>query len=311
MDAGYKIYLSLVGMKLQQHKIDPSLKPSFLQRLFRPVDNSALIAFRIAFGFLLFYHCFTFLTHGGVYNDLIHPPFTFTYIGFEFLQPLPGNGMYYYVMLMMLLALMIMLGAWYRFAMTVFAFLWTILYLTQKADYNNHYYLILLLCWIMVLMPANRYCSLDVKRDPSIQTNSCPQYCTWIFIAQIAIVYFFAGINKFCPEWLSGKFIAIWFNWFSAHHFFGRIYGYKLFQWTICYGGIVADLFIVPLLFWKKTRNYAFVFSCFFHLFNSYVFSIGIFPYLCLVLNLFFWIRKLSAVYSLRTDQQSTIEEMQ
>jgi vitamin K-dependent gamma-carboxylase len=258
-------------------------------KLFRPVDNSPLIVFRIILGFLLFYHCTSFLISGAVYNDYIQPPFTFTYIGFEFLQPLPGNGMYAYFMIMALLGLMIMLGAWYPFSMISFSVLWTVIYLMQQSDYNNHYYLILLLCWTMVFMPAHRYASVDVRRNPLIETISCPQYCIWIFVVQVSVVYFFAGISKLCPEWLSGKFISICFNWVGTHHFFGRIYRYQPVQLLICYGGILADLFIVPLLLWKRTRKYAFLFSCLFHLFNSYVFNIGIFPYLCIALNLFFF----------------------
>ncbi len=141
------------------------VRPAFSQRFFQPSDNSPLIVFRLIFGFLLAYHFSNALFDGTIYQDFIQPPFTFTYIGFEFLQPLPGYGMYYYVGLMIILALMIMVGAWYRVAMIVFTLLWTMLCLMQKAGYNNHYYLMLLLCWIMVFMPANRYCSLDVKRN--------------------------------------------------------------------------------------------------------------------------------------------------
>ena len=85
------------------------------KNLFEEVDNSPLIAFRIIFGALLFYHILAALLNGTVYKDFIQPPFTFNFIGFDFLQPLPGDGMYFYFGLMALLALMIMLGGWYRF----------------------------------------------------------------------------------------------------------------------------------------------------------------------------------------------------
>ena len=94
---------------------------------------------------------------------------------------------------MALLALLVMLGAWYRFAMTGFAMLWTLQYLMQKSGYNNHYYLLLLLCWLMTLVPANAYCSVDAKRKQYGQT--CPQWMIWIFAFQVTIVYFFAAIK--------------------------------------------------------------------------------------------------------------------
>ncbi len=268
----------------------PSSKRTTLtHRLFQPVDNSPLIVFRIIFGFLLFYHCTSILFDGTLYNNFIQPAFTFTYIGFEFLQPLPGNGMYWYVGLMALLAILIMLGAWYRFAMAAFSILWTGLYLMQKSGYNNHYYLMLLLCWIMVFLPANRYFSIDVKRKAVAEADNCYRYCIWIFIAQVAIVYFFAAMSKFSADWFSGKFIAIQFSRLSSHRVVGIIYSQKWFQLLVCYGGFLVDLLIVPLLLWRRTRRYAFLVSCIFHLFNSFTFRIGIFPYLSIALNLFFF----------------------
>ncbi len=261
----------------------------FFKNLLKPTDNSPLIIFRIVFGFLLFYHFLFALLKGNIYKDFIKPPFTFNYIGFDFLQPLPGNGMYFYVGAMVLLALLIMLGAWYRIAMICFSLLWTALYLMQKSGYNNHYYLMVLLCWIMVFLPANRYYSIDVKRKAVTATDKCGRYCLLIFIVQIAIVYFFAAMSKLSSDWFSGKYIAIQFSELSRRPVIGIVYRQQWFQLLICYGGFLLDLLIVPLLLWKKTRNYAFIVSCLFHLFNSFSFNIGIFPYLSIALNLFFF----------------------
>ena len=261
--------------------------PGVLNRLFKEVDNSPLIAFRIIFGSLLFYHISDALLNGTVYKNFIQPPFTFNFIGFDFLQPLPGPGMYFYFGLMALLALMIMLGAWYRLSMAGFTILWTGIYLMQKSDYNNHYYLVLLVCFLMVFMPANRYYSLDVKRNAVTKKLSCQQWVNWIFIAQVAVIYFFAAISKLSADWFSGKFIAIQFSRLSTQHITGILYGQKWFQLLVCYGGFFFDLLIVPLLLWKKTRPYAFLLSCLFHVFNSFTFRIGIFPYLSIALNLF------------------------
>jgi len=253
-----------------------------------PVDNSPLVLFRIIFGSLLFYHCLSFMLSGKMDENFIQPPFTFTYIGFEFLQPLPGNGMYGYFGLMCLFALMILTGAFYRIAMPGFSIMWTLVYLGQKSNYNNHYYLMLILCWLMCLMPANRDVSLDAKRVPALKSAKCPKWVILAFIVQTAIVYFYAGISKINADWLSGKFIAIQFSRLSHHHWFGEIYGNKVFQLFICYSGLFFDLFIVPLLLWKRTRYFAFTAFCLFHLFNSYSFRIGIFPYLSIATAVFF-----------------------
>jgi len=259
------------------------------ERLFIPIDNSGLILFRICFGFLLLYHSIASLLNGSVYKNYIAPPFTFNFIGFDFLQPLPGNGMYWYVALMAVLALGILLGAWYRFCAAAFAAMWSILYLMQKSDYNNHHYLVLLLCWFMVLVPAHGFRSVDARRGRITPTNTCPAWCTWIFIAQVAIVFFFAAISKLDADWLSGKFLMIRFSRLSMHRVYGILYGQAWFPVLIAYTGILFDLLIVPLLLWKKTRKVAFILFCIFHLFNSFTFGIGIFPYLSISLAIFFF----------------------
>jgi hypothetical protein len=49
------------------------------------------------------------------------------------------------------------------------------------------------------------------------------------------------------------------------------------------------DLLIVPALLWHKTRKWAFGAAVIFHIFNSIVFQIGIFPYMALALYVFFF----------------------
>ena len=67
--------------------------------LFKQIDNSSLIIFRIIFGLLIFLESVGAIFTGWIKRTLIDPEFTFTVIGFEWLQPLPGNGMYFYYLL--------------------------------------------------------------------------------------------------------------------------------------------------------------------------------------------------------------------
>ena len=123
--------------------------------LFKHIDNSGLIVFRIIFGLLCFLESVGAVFTGWVKRTLIDPEFTFTFIGFEWLQPLPGNWMYAYYILMGIFGLLIMVGYKYRFSMLMFALMWTATYLMQKSSYNNHYYLLSILSFLMVLMPAS------------------------------------------------------------------------------------------------------------------------------------------------------------
>ncbi|MFT3681222.1 MAG: HTTM domain-containing protein [Ferruginibacter sp.] len=258
------------------------------KKLFEPVDNISLVIFRILFGFLLCWHCISYISKGIIYSNFIDVPFTFSFIGFEWLQPLPGNGMYYYVGSIIILAILVMAGAFYRVSAFLLAVLWSGMYLMQKANYNNHYYLVLLLCWLMVFVPAHTRLSVDAWRKKTIYTSVCARYCILLFIGQVAVVYFFAAVSKLTPDWFSGKVIGIQFTKLAVHPVYGVVYGNKLFQLLVTYGGFLFDLLIVPLLLWRRTRGFAFFVSCFFHLFNSFTFKIGVFPYLSIALNLFF-----------------------
>jgi len=140
--------------------------------LFKRIDNSALIVFRIFFGLLIFLEAWGAIATGWVKRTLIDPQFTFSFIGFEWLQPLPGNWMYVYYIVMGIFGFMVMIGYRYRLSILMYTLMWTITYFMQKSSYNNHYYLLILLCLIMSILPAHRYASLDAKRNPSIRSIS-------------------------------------------------------------------------------------------------------------------------------------------
>lgn len=134
--------------------------------LFKHIDNSALIVFRIIFGLLIFLESIGAILTGWVKQAMIDPQFTFSFIGFEWLQPLPGNWMYAYYIIMGAFGFCVMIGYKYRLSIIAFTVLWTGTYLMQKASYNNHYYLLILLSAVMIIQPAHRYLSIDAKKIP-------------------------------------------------------------------------------------------------------------------------------------------------
>ena len=257
--------------------------------LFKHIDNSGLIVFRIIFGLLCALEAFGAIFTGWIRRTLIEPEFTFSFIGFEWLQPLPGNWMYVYYFIMGLLGLCIMLGYKYRFTMLMFALMWTATYLMQKSSYNNHYYLLMLLSYLMVFLPANRYASLDAKLNPSLKQISMPSWCKWVFVLQLFILYTYASLAKFYPDWLDGSVMEILMRSKSNYFIIGELLQQQTVHYMLAYGGILFDGLIIPLLLFKPTRKYAFFASIFFHLFNSIVFQIGIFPYMSLAFSLFFF----------------------
>jgi len=257
--------------------------------LFKHIDNSALIVFRILFGLFCFLESIGAIFTGWVKHTLIDPKFTFTFIGFEWIQPLPGSWMYVYYVVMGIFGLLIMIGYKYRFSIITFTVMWFATYLMQKSSYNNHYYLLCLLSLIMIFQPANRYFSIDSKQNSNIKNNAMPKWCSIVFILQMFLVYTYAAVAKIYPDWLNTTVIEILME--SKRHYFliGDLLQQKTMHYLLAYGGILFDGLVVPLLLFKPTRKWAFIASIFFHLFNSVVFQIGIFPYLSLAMSLFFF----------------------
>ena len=257
--------------------------------LFKHIDNSPLIVFRILFGLLCFLESVGAIFTGWITRAFVAPKFTFTFIGFEWLQPLPGNGMYFYYLIMGLFGFLIMIGYKYRFSVIMFTLMWTTTYLMQKASYNNHYYLLILLSAIMAFLPANKYHSVDAKLNPKIKSNSMPQWCSWVFILQMFIVYTYGSIAKIYPDWLNASVMEIFMYGKRNYMIIGDFLQQKWLHYFLAYGGILYDGLVVPFLLYKPTRKFAFCSSIFFHLFNSIVFQVGIFPYLALGFSLFFF----------------------
>jgi len=240
-----------------------------MKSIFKAVDNSPLIVFRIFFGFLVACESFGAILTGWVKRILIDPQFTFSFIDFKWLQPLPGYGMYLYFIAMGIFGLAIMFGYRYRIAIISYTILWAGVYFMQKTAYNNHYYLLLLVSFLLIFLPANRYASLDVKQNRVSEENTMPYWISLLFIIQVGIVYVYASLAKFYPDWLDGTFTRNLLVGSTEISVLKKLFLQKWFYMGIAYMGIIFDLLIVPLLLFKKTRLLALIASLTFHLFNA------------------------------------------
>ena len=257
--------------------------------LFQRMDNSPLIIFRIFFGILVALECFGAIATGWVQRNLISPQYHFPFIDFEWIRPMPGPGMYFYFCCMGLLGICIALGFKYRASIIAFTLLWTGTYLMQKTAYNNHYYLLVLVSALMCFFPAHRSHSIDARLRPELKTNAMLGIVKWVVVLQLFIVYVYASIAKLYGDWLDFSMIGVLMQPKKGYPLIGELLQQPWVHTIIGTAGILFDLFIVPALLWKPTRKLAFVLSIFFHLFNSVVFQIGIFPYLSLAFTVFFF----------------------
>tara|TARA_R110002049_G_scaffold7795_6_gene44039 strand:- start:6349 stop:7473 length:1125 start_codon:yes stop_codon:yes gene_type:complete len=197
--------------------------------------------------------------------------------------------MYFYFIVMGTLGICIALGYKYRYSIIAFALLWTGVYLMQKTAYNNHYYLLILIATIMAFLPANKNYSLDARSNPALRSNKMYAYVKWIIVLQLLIVYTYASLAKLYGDWLDFSIIQLLFKNKINYPVIGGLLQEPMLHSIVGISGILFDLLIVPALLWKPTRKWAFAASIFFHLFNSIVFQIGIFPYLAMAFSVFFF----------------------
>jgi len=116
-----------------------------------------------------------------------------------------------------------------------------------------------------------------------------PNWCRWIMILQVLIVFTYASVAKWYPDWFDATAPALLMKAKKGYWLIGDLLQQSWIHYSIAYFGIFFDLLIIPLLLWKKTRLFGFYLSLFFHLFNSIVFQVGIFPYMSISFALFFF----------------------
>jgi hypothetical protein len=258
-----------------------------LQRLLSPVDIASLVFFRIFFGIIAFWH--VWLQMPLVREKYIEPKFHFTYPGFGWVEPLPGELMHVVFLVMAASTLFIALGLYYRYAAAVFFLTHTYVLLIDQSVAWNHYYLISLLGFLLILIPAHRAFSLDVARGGVSQSDDAPAWSLWLLRGQMGIVYFFAGLAKLSsPDWWDGKPMDVFL---SNHINFPLVGRWFTDDWVVhaaAYSGMLFDLLIIPTLLWRRTRILGIALAVTFHLSNSLIFNIQIFPWLALAATLLF-----------------------
>lgn len=255
-----------------------------IERLFfRQVDTASLAVFRMMFGALMLFETVNygvFLCLDCLYRD---PDFLFKYHHFEWAGMLPGRGLEWVFVAMGLGATGVMLGCFYRVSAVVLVLAFGYLFLLDQALYLNHFYLALLFATILVFVPAHRLWSVDAWRRPALRAERVPNWGRFWLGAQLEIVLVYAGIVKLNVDWLQLEPMRLWMNWRAAD-------AAPVIQLLVqdpgiavaSYGVILLHLVGAPLLLFRRTRLIVFCIYAFFHVTNSFVFSIGIFPWMTL-----------------------------
>jgi hypothetical protein len=262
----------------------PSLRPA--------AAHDSLAFARLTLGALMLVSLVRFVARGWVREFYITPRYFFAYYGFEWVRPLPGWAMYAVFGTLIVAAVLVALGAWYRVSIVTLFIGFTYVELIDKTNYLNHYYflslLLLLLCWL----PLNAAWSVDAARQPSKAGRFGPPagVALGLLRLQVGLVYFFAGVAKLKVSWLlEAQPLRLWL---AAHSSLPIIGGLLEKTWVAYAGswfGMLFDLTVPFWLLWRKSRPYAYAVVVLFHFLTWWLFYIGMFPWIMMVAALVFF----------------------
>lgn len=234
----------------------------------------------MAYGLMLVWEFFRFWNTDKVARYYINPEFVFPSWGFEWIKPIGAETTYILYAILGLAAFCILIGFKYRIATITYFILYTYFFLIDESRYLNHYYLISMMSLCMAFIPANIQGSVDSKKLNN--NGTLPAFYLYLLQFLIAIPYFFGGIAKINLDWLQGEPMRTWITHSDPDSGVIQLLSGDIAPLVISWGGLLLDLAIVPMLIWKRTRLIAFISMGLFHIMNSQIFQIGIFPWLML-----------------------------
>ena len=257
----------------------------------RPVSPTPLAFFRVGFGLLMLGAAVRFLAKGWVETQYIQPEFHFTYYLFQWVPALPGQWMYLvfgdsnrvrgYDRTWMALS---------RRDYRVLPLSFSYVELIDQSTYLNHYYFVSLVAFLLILLPLHHWHSVDARRAGRTGAGQAPRWIPLVLQAQIGIVYFFAGLAKLNLDWLlQAQPLSIWLAARSGFPVLGPLFDQSWFAYMMSWAGAAFDLTIPFLLFWRRTRPWAYLCVIGFHLMTAALFPIGVFPWVMIVTTLIFF----------------------
>ena len=252
--------------------------------------RASLSVFRIVFGVVMIFSVLRTIAKGWVKTLYIDPTFYFSYYGFEWVKPLGTLGMYALFILMVISAFGILIGLYYRINAVIFFISFTYVELIDKANYLNHYYLVSLISFLLIFIPAHYGFSLDCLRKPSLLKRGIHIWAVHILKIQIGIVYFFAGVAKLNPDWLLEALpLKIWLPAKAEVPIIGTWLLREEVSYLFSWFGALYDLSVAFLLLYSRTRIFAYVAVIVFHIATAVLFPIGVFPYVMIGFTLIFF----------------------
>lgn len=250
-----------------------------------PIDPASLAVFRIGFGAIVAWEVWRAFDTNLIRADYDLPRFMFRWWLFEWVRPLPGPLIYVAFASLGVAAAFLAAGLLTRAAAAgTFAGMayW---FLLDKTSYLNHRYLATILAGLFVLVPAGAAYSIDARRRGATRRRTViPSWPVWLMRFQVGVPYFFGGVAKLNFDWLvRAEPLRAALRVHRDLPVVGSLLSSEAVAHILAWGSTALDLFVPFLLVHRRTRTAAFAATLTFHLINSRLFDIGIFPWLMIV----------------------------
>ncbi len=239
---------------------------------------TALVLYRVAFGLLMAGNAARYLHHDWprrLYGEL---DVRFPFPAFAWLPAPSGDTAETLFIVVLLSALGIAAGAFYRISVAVFIGAFGYLQVIERTTYLNHYYLVCLLAFAMLFMPLADALSVDAWRRGQ---RAIPVWPVRHLRAQIGLVYVLAGMAKLDGDWLlRAQPLQTWLGRHADAALIGPLLDAPSSAYIMSWSGLVFDLGIVAFLLVQRTRRWAYAALVAFHVTTAALFPIGVFPWL-------------------------------
>jgi vitamin K-dependent gamma-carboxylase len=248
-----------------------------IERAWRQVDASSVVAFRVALGLLGAFSAARFLSKGWVESLYLAPEHHLTYPWFPWVRPLPAAPMYAVVAAMIPLGLAVAAGWRTRLAAAGFVVAFTYCELIDAALYLNHYWFVTLTFALLAVLPTSG-------------RSTVPALVVWVLRFQVGIVYVMAGLAKLNHDWLlRGEPMTTWLAARTGTPIVGGLFDERWVGLAASWLGTAFDLTIVVWLSWRRSRRLGYAALVVFHVLTWRLFAIGVFPWVMIAATTIFF----------------------
>ena len=120
---------------------------NFIKDLKKPVPSISIALFRLSFAAILLIQTFYFIIGDFITKNIINPVVLFPFI--EGLNPLPRTYLIALSYIMLISNIGMFLNKFALFSTIIFFCCFTYFWILDKGYFNNHYYFISLICFIL------------------------------------------------------------------------------------------------------------------------------------------------------------------